>query len=140
MKKLTITLLMLVLTAGLVLAKSWGPVLPVKLSWSIPRVKSVTIAADGDTLTIVFSEAVTQGSAYDDADLDADCSTAGNDVALTYSSGDETKTHVYGLGVTIATGETCNLDFNGDINSLENMDSNDVAAIVSASITNSSTQ
>ena len=43
-------------------------------------------------------------------------------------------------GIDKDTLKQMNLDFNGDINSLENMDSNDVAAIVSASITNSSTQ
>ena len=140
MKKLSIVLIFLFITIGFVFAKTWSPIYPIFLSLSTPRVSSATVSADGVTLTVVYSEAITNGSEYDDGDLDLDAATTGDDITVSYASGDTTATHVYDLGDTVVAAEACNLDFNGDTNSLENLDSNDVAAIVSLTVTNSSAQ
>jgi len=105
-----------------------------------PAIVTTTIEINGTTLTIVFNENVTQGAGYADADLDIDCTTAGDNVALTYSSGNTTTTHAYTIASTILGSETCTLDFNGDTNSLEDGDGNDVEAIVDGEITNNSSQ
>ena len=103
-----------------------------------PTVTSVTIATNGTTVTIVFSEAITEGTGHNDADLDIDASISGNDISLTYSSGDTTNTHVYTSAQTIHTGETVNFDFNGDADSWENSEGTDVAEIVSKVVVNNS--
>ena len=107
---------------------------------TVPLMISATIAADGDTLTLVFNEAVQQGGSYADAHIDVDASTAGNNVGVTYVSGDGTITHIYPLDSTIVAAETVNLDFDGTGNSLEDLSGNDLAAIVSKTVVNNSTQ
>ncbi len=107
---------------------------------TVPTLQSATIGAAGNTLTLVFSEAVSKGAGYADADLDLDCSIAGNNVGVSYTSGDGTTTLVFGItGATAHTADTCNFDFTGDANSLEDGSGNDLAAIVSAAVTNNST-
>ena len=105
-----------------------------------PTLISATIATNGTTFTIVWSENTYQGAGYNDADLDVDCTLAGNGVTLTYVSGNGTGTHIYTLGTVLTKNDICNLDFNGDANSLEDASGNDVAAISSGAITNNSTQ
>ncbi len=105
-----------------------------------PALSSATIGTNGTTLTIVWTEAVTKGAGYADADLNVDASTGGSNLGLTYVSGDGTNNFVYTIGTTILSGETVDLDFNGDANSLEDGAGNDMAAIVSGSVTNNSTQ
>lgn len=107
---------------------------------SAPTLSSVTIGPDGLTTTLLFDEAVTQGAGYNDSDFDVDCGTGGNDILLTYSSGDGSDTHVYALASTINTSDTCNLDFNGDADSVEDSVGNDLAAIDSMAMVNDSTQ
>lgn len=107
---------------------------------TVPLMISATIAADGDTLTLVFNEAVAQGGSYNDSHIDVDASTAGDNVGVTYVSGDGTITHIYTLDSTIVAGETVNLDFDGTANSLEDLTGNDLAAIVSKTVVNNSTQ
>jgi hypothetical protein len=104
-----------------------------------PTLSSATVATNGTTLTLVFSENVTQGIGYTDADWDVDCSIGGDGMSVTYSSGDGTNTHIYTIG-TIYSGETCNIDFDGSANSEEDGSGNDLVAIVSDSVTNNSTQ
>ena len=105
-----------------------------------PSLYSSTISENGTTLTLVFSEIVQQGAGYNDSDWDIDCDVNGNDIPIAYSSGDGTNTHVYTISKTIYSGETCDIDFNGDANSLEDDAGNDLAAIVSDSVTNNSDQ
>jgi hypothetical protein len=105
-----------------------------------PTISSKTISSNGNSITIVFNEYVTQGAGYNDSDVDIDCATAGNNIVLTYSSGNTTNVHVYTIASTILSGDTCNVDFNGDANSLEDSSGNDLAAVVSGAVTNSSTQ
>lgn len=105
-----------------------------------PTMSSATIASNGTTLTLVYDEAVSQGAGYNDADIDLDATSGGNDIGATYSSGDTTTTHIYTIGQVIQVGDTVNLDFNGDANSLEDGSSNDLAAITDGSVTNNSIQ
>lgn len=105
-----------------------------------PTLQSSTISSNGTTLTLVFDESVTQGSGYNDSDLDIDCVSGGNNISISYSSGNASTTHIYTISQTIYQGDTCNLDFNGDSNSLEDNASNDLAAISNGSVTNNSTQ
>ncbi len=107
---------------------------------SIPTLSSLALGTNGTTLTLVFSEAVTQGSGYADSQLDLDASVTGNDIGLTYVSGDGTDTHVYTAASTINPGETVDLDFDGTADSLESSTGGDLAAIVSASVFNGSEQ
>jgi hypothetical protein len=104
----------------------------------VPTLSTATIGGTGLGLTLVFSEAVSQGAGYADSDLDLDCSTGGDDIALTYVSGDGTATHIYSIAVEVVNGETCNFDFDGSANSIENGDGDDLEAIVSGAVVNSS--
>jgi len=105
---------------------------------SPPTLQSATIASNGTTLTLVFDENVTQGSGYDDSDWDLDSGQQGDNVSITYESGDGTTTHIYNISKTIWIGDTANIDFNGDANSEEDGSGNDLAAIVSDSVVNNS--
>jgi hypothetical protein len=105
-----------------------------------PTMSTAVISTNGVTLTLGYSESVNQGAGYNDSDIDVDCATAGNNIAVTYSSGNGTATHVYTLASPVLSGDTCNIDFNGDANSIEDGAGNDLAAIVSGAVTNSSTQ
>jgi len=115
--------------------ESWNNPTP-----TAPVMDSATLAADGETLTLVFDQAVTQGTGYADTDIDVDASVTGNNISVTYSSGDGTDTHIYTLGSVVNSGETVDLDFNGDADSLENGTGDDLAAIVSGAVTNNSAQ
>lgn len=101
----------------------------------------VISGALGTTFTITYSEAVAQGTGYVDTDLNIDCTTAGNDIGLTYLSGNNTTTHVYTIASGITPADTCNFDWAGTADGLEdtNGGSNDLAAIVSNAVVNSST-
>lgn len=99
-----------------------------------PSLTSATI--DGTTLTLVFNEAVSQGAGYNDSDIDVDMSTTGNDIAVTYSSGDGTSRWVYTTASAAVEGETVDLDFNGDANSIEDTQGNDLGSLTSESVTN----
>ena len=104
-----------------------------------PEVASVSIDADGTTLMIVFDENVSQGTGYDDADWNIDCNISGDDIGITYVSGDGTGAHTYTIDQTIGMGEVCNIDFNGDVDSMEDESLNDLVAIISGAIINGST-
>jgi len=105
-----------------------------------PTLSSATIASNGTTLTLVFSENVSQGSGYSDSHIDIDSSSTGNDIGVTYVSGNGTTSHVYTIASTIQLEETVDIDFDGTADSLENSEDTDLAAITSTSVTNNSTQ
>lgn len=105
-----------------------------------PTLTSATIASNGTTITLVFSEAVTRGGSYSNSHFDLDASGSGSNQTFTYVSGDGTNTWTGTVGATIQSGETVDLDFGGAANSVEDSGGNDLAAIVSASVTNNSTQ
>ena len=100
---------------------------------------ALSTATDHEVLTLTYSAAVTQGSGYSDSALDLDASSTGNNLPVTYVSGDTSTEHVYTLGATRVGGsETVNFDFGGGTGALENGDGLDLAAITSAAVTNSS--
>lgn len=105
-----------------------------------PELSSAVIASNGTTLTLTFTESVTQGIGYSDSDWDIDASVTGDNIAVTYSSGDGGTTHTYTIDNEIQVGDTVNIDFNGNANSEEDNLGNDLIAIVSGSVTNNSTQ
>ena len=112
-----------------------------------PVLLSATIAADGKTLTLVFTEVgsdVQQGSGYADADWDIDTTASlygtQTDIALTYVSGNNSNTHIYTLATVVYEDDTVNIDFNGDAHSEEDDEGNDLAAIVSTAVTNNAVE
>lgn len=102
-----------------------------------PEFSSATIAADGATVTVVFNEAVSTAG-YDANDLDLDCTTSGNDVGLTYSSGTGTDTIVLAAGSTLAYGETCTLDFDAAVGAddIEDLAGNDLLTFSNQAVSN----
>lgn len=106
----------------------------------LPTLTSATISgADGLGLTLAFSEALTQGSAYSNAHWDVDCVSAGDNIGVTSISGNGTNSHVYTLASAIEGTDTCNIDFTGTASSEQDANLNDLAAIVSGAVTNNST-
>jgi hypothetical protein len=105
-----------------------------------PTLSSATVATNGTTLTLAFSENVTQGAGYNNTNWGVDCPSATN-IPVTYVSGNDTNSHVYSLGGTVLASDStsCNIDFNGASNSMEDAAGNDLAAITSAAVTNNST-
>lgn len=106
-----------------------------------PILSNATIAATGFNLTLTFDMNVTQGSGYtDSSDLDVDCTVNGDNIAVAYVSGNGTSIHVYRLSKIVYSSQydTCNLDWAGTADGLENDSGDDLAEIVSDSITNNS--
>lgn len=96
----------------------------------VPTLASVTVASDGTTVTLVFSEAVTASTGFA---LDA-----GGAVTLTYASGSGTSTLVFTAGSTIGQGDTVTLDYvpgNG-----VDLAGNALAPVTDRAVTNNSTQ
>jgi len=103
-----------------------------------PEMSTSAIGLNGAEFTINYTEAVSQGVSYNDNQLNIDCTQGGNDVGMTYASGNTTNSHVYTLASTININDTCNLDFDGTANSLEDGAGNDLAAIVNGTVINNS--
>lgn len=103
-----------------------------------PEFLMATIAADGETVQIIFTENVT-GTENDTFDLDCDGDSGAN-VALTYSSGSGGTSLTFTAGETIQSTETCNLDFDGDADDFEDDAGNDLADFSDESVTNNSEQ
>jgi hypothetical protein len=101
-----------------------------------PTVSSATIGTNGTTLTINLTENSTRNGGT----FDVDCSTAGNNITATYSSGSGSSSLAYTLGTTVNSGDTCNLDYDGASNGIEDGAGNDLAAITNGTVTNNSTQ
>lgn len=101
-----------------------------------PTVSTAIIGTNGTTLTLGMSETVTRTSGT----FDVDCATAGNGITAIYSSGSGSSSLVYTLGTTVKSGDTCNLDYNGTANGIEDGAGNDLAAITDKEVTNNSTQ
>jgi len=99
-----------------------------------PEFSSATI--NGTALVINFSEAVTRGTGYNDSDIDLDMSTTGSNIGVTYVTGDGTSQWSMTAASAAVNGETVDLDFNGDADSIEDAAGNDLAALVSETVTN----
>lgn len=95
---------------------------------TLPTLSSATVATDGDSITLAFSEAVTGQGGWT-------VSLAG--VTLTYSSGDGTDSHVYTTSRTIGSHET--LTISAAAGTVEDDAGNDIAAVLAAAVANNST-
>lgn len=104
---------------------------------SFPTLSSATI--DGTTLTLTFSEAVTQGFGWLETLFNLDGATMGNDIAVTYSSGDGTSTHIFTSSTAAVESEVINLDFSGASDALEDSGGDDLQAITDFAVTNNTT-
>ena len=105
-----------------------------------PSIVSATINAAGNQLTVVFSEAMTQGAGYQNTDMNLDGSLGGLDIGLTYVSGSGTDTWVFSIATVIRKNETVDLDYNGRPDGIEDVSGNDLAAVASLAVTNDSTE
>jgi hypothetical protein len=72
--------------------------------------------------------------------MNVDCSTAGNDIGVTYVSGDASTAWTLTLASTVNSGDTCNLDFDGGTTSIVDPSSNYVADFSNQAVTNNSSQ
>lgn len=100
-----------------------------------PVIDDATI--NGNQLVLTFSKPVSTGAGWNTTDLDLDMSTTGSNIAVTsLDSGSGTDTWTFTMASAAVSGETVDLDFNGDANSIEDTYGNDLAAIVSQSVTN----
>jgi hypothetical protein len=105
----------------------------------VPTVTSCTIAADGTSVTLQFSEPVVT-TGYDDNDCDLDCSTGGDDITLDTITGSGSSKAGLTADTTVVSGETCNLDCTIGADEIEDASGNDLANITSMACTNNSTQ
>jgi uncharacterized protein YmfQ (DUF2313 family) len=105
-----------------------------------PSIVSASVNAAGNQLTIVFSEAMSQGAGYQDTDINLDGSLGGTDIGLTYVSGSGTDTWVFSIATVIRKNETVDLDYNGRPDGIEDVSGNDLSTVASMSVTNGSTE
>jgi hypothetical protein len=147
MKKLFLTLLS-ILCITVAQAQSFQRFAPSRLVFipapadvTPPTLTSTTVASNGTTVSLVFSESVTRGAGYSTGHFDLDGLVTNN--SLTYVSGDGTSTWTMTAATTIlstGSGDIPNIDFTGTANSVEDGAGNDLATIVNGSVTNNSTQ
>ena len=105
-----------------------------------PEWSSTTVSADGDEVTVVFSENLND-TALGGGEFDLDCDGAsGADNVLVYASGDGTATWVFAATSTVQSGESCTTGFDGAANEAEDDAGNDLADYGPESVTNNSTQ
>jgi hypothetical protein len=100
-----------------------------------PEFSSATI--NGATLLVNWNENCTRGAGYANSDFNLDMSTTGNDIGVTYVSGDGTTQWQFTSASSAAPGETVDLDFvdaGGD--SVEDDSGNDLADLTSETVTN----
>ena len=100
-----------------------------------PVISAASVAGDGDTWSIRFNKAVSQGAGWSTLDMTANGSTAGA-VALTYVSGSGTKYWTFTGGTTIVAGETLTISWAGTANGIEDTEGTDVPAVANLPATN----
>lgn len=103
-----------------------------------PTVSAASIATNGQTVTVSFSENVSTAG-YDNGDFDLDCTIAGGNIPLNSIAGTGSS-RTFTAGVTINNGDVCNLDYTGTLNEIEDPSGNDLAVFIDRSVTNNSTQ
>jgi hypothetical protein len=96
-----------------------------------PTLASATVAADGTTVTLAFSEAVTAAAWADLFSIEGTVTTL---QFLQYTSGSGSATVVFEVLDPIQEGETVTLDYVGP--GVEDMVGNDLANITDAAVTN----
>lgn len=103
-----------------------------------PTFSSASIPSGGTTTTVNFSEAVTNVG-VDVGDFNLDCSTAGDGVDLTYSTGSGTSQWIFTNENTIYSGDTCTLDIVTSAGEATDASSNDLTTANDQTVTNNST-
>jgi hypothetical protein len=96
-----------------------------------PTVTSASV--NGTTVTVNFDEAVVT-TGYDAADFNIDCSTAGTDISLTSPTGTGAS-RTFTAASSVAAGDTCNLDYVGGADDIEDAVGNDLATFSDTSVT-----
>ena len=100
----------------------------------LPTLTSSTISSDGRTISLLFSEVMTHNTETGWA-----ITMTGGAVTMTYKSGSGGDTLVYNLSRRIKVGSTGTVAWTAEANTIEDTSGNDLATIVSAAVTNSST-
>lgn len=99
-----------------------------------PTLVSATVAASGDSISLVFSRAISLGLLNVFTITDP---TNGTTTPV-YASGTGTTTLVFDLPSTVQSGETVTMDFTQPGNGWQALDGHDVASIADGAVTNSS--
>lgn len=101
-----------------------------------PTVISTSIEADGETVTITFSETVVT-TGYDNGDFDIDCTTAGSNIALNSISGTGSA-RSFTLASTVNGSDSCDLDYTGGADEIEDTEGNDLVTFEGGTVYNNS--
>jgi len=96
-----------------------------------PTVSSASVKSN--TVTIKFDEPVVT-TGYDAGDFDMDCTSAGQNISLTSPSGSGSS-RTFTLAVSVAYGDTCNLDYTGSTDDIEDTAGNDLATFSNTNVT-----
>ena len=96
-----------------------------------PTLVKATIASDGDSISLLFDEAVTVGSGGDEGFV---LTASGGDVVMTYSTGDGSGKLTYTLDRTVGPDETFSLAYTQPGDGIEDMAGNDLATFSDASV------
>ena len=102
-----------------------------------PEISTVALGTNGTTVTIGFSETVVT-TASDDGDFNLDCATSGTNIAINSISGSG-NSRTFTAASTVHRGDTCNCDYTGAANEIEDAAGNDLAAVNDKAVTNNST-
>lgn len=102
-----------------------------------PTVIQVNATEDSNAVTIYFDEYVYMTD-YDTGEFNLDCNTTGTNISLSSPSGGGT-TWGFTAASAIDVGDTCNLDFNSDVvtlnsNSIEDSEGNDLATFANKEV------
>jgi len=103
-----------------------------------PFIDSATVESSGDILTVVFNQSVTRGSIYTDNAWTLNVGS--NEYSLTYSSGSGSDTWTLSIGQTVSSGETVTLDYDGQVDGIEDSNGGDQPVQTGISTTNNSGQ
>lgn len=93
-----------------------------------------TASVTGSTVTVNFSETVNT-TGYDAGDFNLDCSTSGSNISLSSPSGTGSS-RTFTAATAIVYGETCNLDYVGSTDDIEDSAGNDLVAVNDIAVSN----
>jgi len=107
-------------------------------------VQGGVVNEDGDELAVDYNTYAHQGTSYANADFTFECNDGEgwDEIALTYTSGDDTKQWKFDTASEVKDGWVCRLSFDGSANSVERTDDDEIelAAFDDDEVTNRSTQ
>lgn len=97
-----------------------------------PTVTSASVNVS--TVTVNFDETVVT-TGYDSGDFNLDCTTSGTNISLSTPSGSGS-TYTFTAATAVGYGDTCNLDYVGSTNDIEDGSGNDLAIFSDTTVTN----